>query len=460
MQDYSRVSYWLETSGDDLRPRPALEGDCEADVAVLGAGYTGLWTAYYLLRRDPGLRVVLLEREVSGFGASGRNGAWCSPSMSVTAPELARRYGREAASRMLRAVRGSIDEIERVAREEGLDIGFRRGGVLRVARGRHELPAVRASYEGLAALGLAGGCALLSPGELEERVRVAGAEGAFFDPQGAVIHPGRLVRGLARAVERRGGVIYERTAVEDFRPGKRPALVTGRGEVRARAVVLAGEAYLARLRRTHRQVLPIYSLIVLTEPLPPERWEEIGWGRHECLSSCRLSVDYLSRTEDGRILFGGRGAPYRLGSSIRDEYDRDEATHAMLRRSLVEWFPALRGVRFTHAWGGPIGVKRDWMPTAAYDPASGVAAAYGYAGQGVAVSNLAGRVLAALIAGGDDEVLDLPMVNHRSRDWEPEPLRWLAVRYIQHALARLDERGRRTGRPPTGRSLAERLSRH
>jgi glycine/D-amino acid oxidase-like deaminating enzyme len=173
-----------------------------------------------------------------------------------------------------------------------------------------------------------------------------------------------------------------------------------------------------------------------------------------------LTVDYLSRTVDGRILFGGRGAPYRFGSKITPELDRHEATHNMLRESFAEWFPSLRGIKFTHAWGGPLGVKRDWMPSATFDHATGVATAYGFAGQGVAASNLAGRMLADQITGEDSEISRLPMARHRSPDWEPEPLRWLGVRYVQRSMERLDERGRRTGRPPTGRTLGERLSRH
>jgi glycine/D-amino acid oxidase-like deaminating enzyme len=459
LRDHSGISFWLETAGD-LTPRSALSSSLDVDVAILGAGYTGLWTAYYLLRRDPSLRVVVLEREIAGFGASGRNGAWCSPNLSVTHKELLRRCGRSPAQKTVRAVRAAVDEVGRVAEEEGIGAQFRKGGLIRIARGAHELPALEAIRDGLESLGLAEGVQTLSAAELAERVRVNRAVAALFDPHCATIHPGRLVRGLARAVERRGGEIYEHTEVLEFEPGPRPRLRTASGGVRAEVVVLAGEAYLSQLQRFRRRVLPLYSLIVLTEPLAEEQWEAVGWGGEECLSSCRLTVDYLSRTVDGRILFGGRGAPYRFASRISDEYDRDEKTHAMLRESLIDWFPSLRGLRFTHAWGGPIGVKRDWIPTIDFDARRGTAAAYGYAGQGVAVSNLAGKALADLITGEQSDLSELPMIERHSLLWEPEPLRWLGVRYVQWALARLDAKGERTGRPPTGRSLAERLARH
>ena len=277
------------------------------------------------------------------------------------------------------------------------------------------------------------------------------------------MHPGRLVRGLARAVERRGGTIHERTEVIEVEAGAgsgrvRPALRTQRGELRATTVVLAGEAYLTQLRPWHRTLLPTYSLIVLTEPLTDDQWATIGWQARECVASYRLSIDYLTRTEDGRILFGGRGAPYRYGSRIEPAFDRDERTHAMLRRFVGEWFPSIAGIRFSHAWGGPLGFPRDWLPTFSFDPRTGIASGRGYTGHGVATANLAGRVLADLITGAETELTELPLVDHRSPRWEREPFRWIGVRYVQEAMLRIDAKAERTGRPPTGRSLAERLA--
>ena len=460
MKDYRRYSFWLETCGDDLSPRPRLDGSIDVDVAVLGAGLTGLWTAYYLLRREPSLRVAVVEGEIAGFGASGRNGGWCSAGFPVSLSMLRQRYGAEAARAVHAAMVDAVDEVGRIATEEGIDAQYRKSGALRVARGEHQRPAIAAALATVQDLGLGEHYRFLDADELAERVRITKADGALFTPDCAVIHPGRLVRGLARAVERRGGTIYEQTPVTDFATGRSPRLVTPHGEVRARTIVLAGEAYLTRLRRLHRQLIPLYSLIVLTEPLPEAVWVAIGWRQREGISSMRYSVDYLSQTADGRILFGGRGAPYRLGSRIEDGLDRHEPTHALLRRLAVEWFPPLKDVRFTHAWGGPLGMPRDWTPTLAYDPTAGLATARGYTGQGVATANLAGRVLADLIAGAGSAPTRLPVVNHRSRSWEPEPLRWLGVRYVQRGFLRLDERAERTGMAPTGRSLVERLGRH
>jgi glycine/D-amino acid oxidase-like deaminating enzyme len=459
-KDYRSYSFWLETAGDELVPRPSLPGPTEADVAILGAGFTGLWTAYYLLKQEPSLRVVVLEAEIAGFGASGRNGATCTSGFPVSPGELQQRFGREATRELLLEMRGAVDEVGKVAAEEEIDAQYFRGGQLRVARGEHQLPGIEESYESLRALGLETGLQLLDAEETAGRIRITGARGALYNPHCATIHPARLARGLARAVERLGGEIFERTPVTDYETGSKPRLVTDTGEVRAGTVVLAGEAYLARLRKLRRQVLPIYSLIVLTEPLSEERWAGIGWEGRECVASNRYTVDYLSRTADGRILFGGRGAPYHYGSRIEDKYDRHDPTHTMLRRTAQNWFPALEGVRFTHAWGGPLAVPRDWMPTMSYYPASGVATARGYTGQGVATANLSGRTLADLILGRKTSITSLPTVNHEPRAWEPEPLRWLGARYVQRGLMKVDDRAERTGEPPTGKTLAERLGRH
>ena len=461
--DYAGVSFWLQTCGDDLTPRPPLDGSTEVDVAILGAGLTGLWTAWYLRRRDPSLRVLVVEREIAGFGASGRNGAWCAPDFNISMDRLAKLHGEDAARRMQQATYDAVEETGRATAEAGVDAGFHRGGSIRVARGPQGVPALEHSLAEYERFGFGDHYRLVDGAELSERIRIAGAVRALVGDEAAVVHPARLVRGLARAVERAGATIVEQTPVTDVRPKDptgRATLVTPRGEVRAGAVVLAGEAYLTELRMLHRQLVPLYSLIVLTEPLTDAQWAEIGWAGREVVASTRLSIDYLSRTEDGRILFGGRGAPYRFGSPIKPEFDRHGPTHERLRGFVRAWFPVLRDVRFTHAWGGPLGMARDWHPTVAFDPATGIASARGYVGHGVAATNLSGRTLTDLLTGTPSPLTELPIVNHRSRNWEVEPFRYLGVRYTQWALGRLDDAIVRSGRPPTGRSLPERLAAH
>jgi len=237
--------------------------------------------------------------------------------------------------------------------------------------------------------------------------------------------------------------------------------VTPGGELRARrAIVLAGEAYLTRLPGLRRTLTPIYSLIGLTAPLTAAQWAEIGWHQRESLASQRLTVDYLTRTADGRLLFGSRGAPYRFGSAITDDQDRHADTHARIGRAIREWFPMLDGVPMTHAWGGPVGMPRDWMPTVTFDAASRIGTARGYTGQGVATTNLAGRVLADLINGASTPITTLPLVRPGSPDWEPEPLRWLAIRAMQRTFLAIDHADEAGRRRPIGAGLALWLGRH
>ena len=459
-KDYAAYSFWLETCGDDLTPRPALDGTVDVDVAILGAGYTGLWTAYYLLEREPSLSVAILEKEIAGFGASGRNGGGLGNRFPLGLRRMGQLFGRQGAIEMQRALNTVVDEISGVAEREGFDMDFVRGGYIRLARSPYQVEVLEREQRALEEFGFGEDSEVLDAEQVAERVTVAGVLAGHFNRNSAKIHPAKLARGLARAVERRGATIYEQTEVTGYTTGAYPALHTARGHARAKTIVLAGESYLSRFPQLRRRVMPVYSLITLTEPLSPADWQAIGWEAREGLSSATHMVKYLTHTADGRILFGGRGAPYHFGSRIKDEYDRHAPTLRMLQDDVRAWFPMLKDVRFTHSWGGPLGWPRDYVPTVSYDPAEGLAAAFGYTGTGVGPSNLFGRVLADLITRADSELTRLPLVNRRGRKWEPEPLRFLGVRYVQRGFERLDRKAEATGIAPNGKSLVERLTRH
>jgi glycine/D-amino acid oxidase-like deaminating enzyme len=458
---YEDISFWLEDAGEPLTPRPALQRSCDVDIAILGAGYTGLWTAYYLLRENPGLRVAIVESEIAGYGASGRNGGWCSPRFPLSAGAMTQRYGAEAARAVLLSLQSAVEEIRDACERESIDACFRPSGTLTVARGAHQVPALKSALAAYERLGLGDHYQFLSPEQVAERVRVTDVHAGLYTTGGASLHPARLARGLARAIEAHGGTIYEQTRVTEFHGGANPRLITEAGEVRAsKAIVLAGEAYLTGLRKLHRALLPVYSLICLTEPLSATQWSEIGWQNGENLSSMRNTIVYLTKTPDGRILFGSRGAPYAFGSRITDEQDRHAKTIALIQSSVRDWFPSLSSIRFAHAWGGPVGMPMDWTPAVRFDAGSKIAFAGGYTGQGVAASNLAGQMLAAMIAGKTTGFDSLLFAQRRSPNWIPEPLRWLVVRYMQGAYQRIDEAAE-AGKPrPIDAGITEYLGRH
>jgi glycine/D-amino acid oxidase-like deaminating enzyme len=454
---YRSLSLWHDTlvaSGDDdLSPRPELEGDLDVDVCIVGAGFTGLWTAYTLLVEDPSVRVAVLEAEIAGFGASGRNGGWCSALFPASAAALARRHGREAALAMRRAMNATVSEVGRVVAAEGIEAHWRQGGTVVLARTPVQLERARAAVAADAAFDGVDGLALLSAEEAAQHAGASRVLGATFTPHCARVHPARLVRGLARAVERRGGRIHERTPAVRIVPGPKPRVETAGGTVRADVVVRATEAWTAGLADSGREVVPVYSLMVATEPLPPSFWATAGLAAGETFSDHRHLIIYGQRTADDRIAFGGRGAPYHAGSRIEPRFDRDPGVFAGLRATLLDLFPGLRGHAFTHAWGGPLGIARDWHAGVGLDRKTGLAWAGGYVGDGVGTSNLAGRTLADLVLGRDTELTRLPWVGHRSPRWEPEPLRWLGVNAGLRAMTTADAEERLTGRP----SLAARV---
>jgi glycine/D-amino acid oxidase-like deaminating enzyme len=439
------LGYWWRSLGGPPAPRPPLTGPEQADVAIVGAGYTGLWTAYYLKRARPSLRIVVLEREHAGFGASGRNGGWVSGFFSGPPRVYERAGGRASYAPLQREMFDTVDEIGAFLLEHEIDADFVKGGHLALALGgaqaahlRQELASSRAHGLGTEDL------RELTATELRARLRVGGALGATFSPHVARVHPAKLIAGLAATVERLGVEIYEATAVSAIRPRE---AVTPAGSVRARWVVRATEGYTADLPGLKRALVPMNSSMIVTDPLSPAAWDEIGWEGREVLSDGAHVYVYLQRTEDGRIAIGGRGVPYRFASRTDGRGETATATVASLRAKLHAMFPSAAGVGLDHAWSGVLGVPRDWCVSVDADPQSGLAWAGGYVGEGVAAANLAGRTLRDLILGEPSELTRLPWVGHRARRWEPEPVRWGAIRAIYSLYRSADRIEQRTQRP-------------
>jgi glycine/D-amino acid oxidase-like deaminating enzyme len=442
---YRARSLWLDGLDGRLEPRPSLPGGADYDVAIVGAGFTGLWSAYYLKQLQPDLRVVVLEREIAGYGPSGRNGGWASGGVAGTASVYERSHGVDAVRRAQRETYTTIEEIGRVAAAENIDCGFDHAGALFVATSEPQRRRLLARVHDAHARGATpADVALLDADEVDRRVHVAGCLAASYTPHAARIDPARLVRGLAEACERLGVVIHERTEALELEPGY---VRCAQGTVNAGTVLRATEAYTAQLPGEGRRFLPLYSLMVATEPLPDEVWAEIGWQGGVLVSDLRHLFFYAQRTTDGRIAIGGRGAPYRLDSPISEQHERNDAVKQRLRRTLDRHFPATSKAAITHHWGGPLGVPRDWCMSVSFDRARGLGWAGGYAGHGVVAANVSGRTLADLVLNRDTDLVSLPWVNHRSPKWEPEPLRFAASRAIVSVLGSADRYEDSTGKP-------------
>jgi glycine/D-amino acid oxidase-like deaminating enzyme len=431
------VSFWYADMGGVPEYRPALSGDADADVCVVGGGYTGLWTAYYLKRADPALRVVVLEKAFAGFGASGRNGGWLSGGLDWSREKYLAGASRGGVIDMEQAMIGAVDEVIAVAAAEGIDADIRRTETLTVATTPAQMKRLGEDYaEALAWEVPEGRLSLIGRDELLSRIQVRNGVGALVTRGVARVQPAKLVRGLAAAVARLGVRIHEQTRVTRIGKG---AVTTDRGVVKAPLTVRATEGFTAELPHCERLLLPLNSAILITEPLSAEMWARIGWEGHELLGDASHGYSYAQRTREGRIAMGGRGVPYRFGSKTdeggRTQQETIDKLHAILMRVL----PQTAGVRIDHAWCGVLGVPRDWCASVGFDRRTGVAWAGGYVGNGVSTSNLAGRTLADLILGRDTPLTRLPWVNRTVREWEPEPLRWLAV-HGMYQLYRLADR--------------------
>jgi glycine/D-amino acid oxidase-like deaminating enzyme len=396
-----------------------------------------LWTAYYLKRLDPGLSICVLEAEVSGYGASGRNGGWMMAALEGEQALLQRLDGdRQGVVR--RAIHSILPEVERVLEVEQIDCDYYRGGGLfAAARYPEQLPQQQAHLAELREAGFGDNdYSWLDAAVLGERLRIARPLGAIYTPHIARIHPGKLVRGLARAARDAGVEVFERTRARALTAG---AIDTDRGRVRAPWRVLAVEGFNEDFKAQRRYVLPIQSRIIATEPLPPAAWDELGLARYEVFCDASPQITYGQRTADDRLVFGARGA-YRFGGRPRSDFSADNRAFRGVHRLMLEFFPQLAGAGISHRWGGTLGVPRGSSPHVVMDAGAGLALIGGYTGEGVGAANLMARTLADALLQRDSDLAGMPWL-HRAgpaevlRRWEPEPLRWLGYKTIDMALS-------------------------
>ena len=440
------ISFWYADIGLPKTRRKALAGDTAVDVAIIGAGYTGLWSAYYLKKADPSLNILVIEKEFAGFGASGRNGGWLSGGFAWNHARYAADKGEGPVRQMVQAMNGTVAEVIRVAAEEGIDADILPTDELMVATNPAQLDRMKAEVAHRRHWGEESRTFEIGAEEARARVNVPGILGGMIVTDVARVQPAKLVRGLAEVVERLGVQIVEGTTVTEFSPG---VVKTDCGTVKARFILRATEGFTATLPGHEREWLPLNSAQIATEPLPPHVWDEIGWQKHEIFGDFNNAYCYCQRTREGRITVGARGVPYKYGSKLDNSGAPDGETIRRLTEILHTHFPMTRDFAIDHAWCGVIGVPRDWCTTVGLDRATGIGWAGGYVGVGVSTSNLSGRTLADLVLNRDTELARLPWVNRKVRAWEPEPFRWLGVHSMYSLLRIADRREARLGIPPS-----------
>ena len=439
-------SFWIDTLSPRPAPRAGLSGDRDCDVAIIGAGFTGLWSAYYLKKAAPELRILVLEARHAGFGASGGNGGWLTGGFAWSHRRYAKDRGEAATRAFVTAMNATVDEVLRVARDESIEADILETEELSLATNPAQLARITADYAHRSRWGEEGRLSLLDQVAARARVDVPGLLGALAVQGVARINPAKLVTGLAHAVERLGVEILEDTPVTAISPGH---LRSERGLVRAGTILRCTEGFTAELAGHKRDWLPLNSAQIATAPLSAETWAKIGWQGYEIIGDASNLYSYCQRSADDRLLVGARGLPYRWGSRLDPEGVPDPRTIADLRAILARLFPSAAEAEITHAWCGSLGVPRDWCASIGHDRATGIGFAGGYVGVGVSTSNLAGRVLADLVLGRDTELSRLPLVNRKIRRWEPEPIRWLVVRGMYAALGLADRLEARPGAGPS-----------
>jgi len=448
---YRSISFWFDSLGAEPKLRAPLPGDCEVDVAIVGGGFTGLWTAYYLMRADPSRRVAVIERETAGFGASGRNGGWCFAMIHGLPTYIER--DPESGAALREAIKASVDEVGAVCEAEGIEADFHKTGGLSLAINARQADRLRESLRFDRSLGWPEeDLYWLEPAEVTARIRIATPFGGTFNTNCAAVNPAKLARGVAEAAERRGASIYEQTTALSVEPG---LVRTSHGTLRAARIVMALDAHATRLPGARRRLVPTYEHMIATEPFSEQTWQEIGLARRGLFGDyCRLFT-YAQRTADDRIAIGGRNFDYHFGSAIHPRFERSAHVERLLVEALREMLPQLGSFEITHRWGGVLGIPRDLISAISIDDATGIGGVVSYAGEGVCPSNLAGRTLCDFALGRRTALTELPWVGHRSPRWEPEPLRWLGVQASRALLISADRTERRGRRYPIRERLID-----
>ncbi len=436
-EDFREKSYWLTTR--PYSPFPALSGDKTVEVAVVGGGFTGLSTAYHLKKADPALSVALLEGQVIGFGASGRNGGFNMTLFGLTLSVTALRFGRARAREAHLYMERAVDTLRDLVALEKISCDYEHPGFLRVATSRSYEKRIRHEVELAHKLGLSG-ISWMEADRVQEEVKSPVFGGAWWEPRCGILNPAKLSFGWRDVISNLGVAVYEQSPVISIQ--KTPGgvrLSTPGGSVTAKKAVLATNAYSHLIPALRTKQTPVWTRIVLTEPLSPERMAAIGWQNRQGIEDARNLVHYFRLTADNRILMGGRDVGLSTGLDM--DKDNDPVTFEGLENDVRQVFPQISGVRFTHRWGGPVSVTTDMAPALGFLGDERLVYSVGCVGHGVSLTHLNGRTVSDLVLGRKSDLTSVFFVNRKVLPWPPDPVRFVAAKAILAAM-RLDDRVR------------------
>jgi glycine/D-amino acid oxidase-like deaminating enzyme len=434
----SHSIYWWET--EPVVPGPPLEGDLECDVCIVGGGYTGMWTAYFLKQVEPSLDVCILESEWAGAGASGHNDGYAMTVLDMSLHHLVEHHGAERARAAHEAVAQSVVEIGEFCERHEVDAEFELNGFVALATNPGQVWRLEQDFEAARKIGIDGDFTMFDADGARSIVSSPAVQGALKEGRGAILNPHKLARGLGRVVRDQGVAIHERTPALDLSlDGKKPGVIVPGGRVTADQVVVATNAYQHAFEPFRTKVIPLWSYAMVTEPLSDEQLARVSWPGREGFEDKRNYITIGRFTAENRVLWGGRLAPYYMSNDMDLGHMRNDRVHGELRREFERFFPEWKDVRFTHAYGGCVAITTSFVPLFGRLP-GGVAYGYGYNGHGVAPSHTGGKVLRDLVLGRDSEYTSLLFVNARERGFPPEPVRFVGAKLTERLLERQDRR--------------------
>ena len=435
MKDYSDKSFWLATYGDYL-PNPPLLGDLKVDIAIIGAGFTGLSTAYNLRREDAGLSVAVLEAEVVGFGASGRNGGFSMTLFGLEPAVTKALFGQQKTVEAHRYMERSVDYVDELVKEHNLQSEYWFPGFLRAATTPGYVKRIQHDLEILTSMGITG-VSWIEADEIKKEVNSPRFLGGWWEPRSGLLNPAKQVRELKRIAIQYGAQVYENTPVTEIHRAEDLTLATPQGKVSAKKVIFATNAYSHLIPELKRKQVPAFTHMVVTEPLSQAQLEPIGWKNRQGIEDARNLVHYFRLTIDNRITMGGSDVSLAYGGDM--DHDMNPQTFAMLEQDILWLFPHLKGIQITHRWGGPVSVPLQMAPAIGFIGDQRAIFSLGCVGHGVSMTHLNVRTLADLALERKTDLTDVWFVNRHMIPWPPEPIRMAASQLIRGYL-RLEDR--------------------